>query len=153
MRPGDVSWLIKRHGALYAAEEGFDESFSERVGHVLADYVAHRDASCERAWIAQHNGRQIGSVFCMREGRPGVARLRLFLIEPAYRGQGLGARMLARVLTYARDCGYYRLAVSTYASHDAACALYARYGFVLTEERPVQSFGQSLVEQSWEIVL
>jgi GNAT superfamily N-acetyltransferase len=150
---GDAGWLVERHAVLYARDEGFDESFEALVAEILAAYIRTRDPARERAFIAVAEGRRVGSVFCVRSDEPGVAKLRLFLIEPDWRGRGLGRRLLAACLGFAREAGYDRLRLWTHESHRAACALYARSGFRLLDSRPVRSFGQDLVEQSWEIGL
>jgi GNAT superfamily N-acetyltransferase len=150
---GDAGWLVERHAVLYARDEGFDASFEALVAEILAAYIRTRDPARERAFIAVAEGRRVGSVFCVRSDEPGVAKLRLFLIEPDWRGRGLGRRLLAACLGFAREAGYDRLRLWTHESHRAACALYARSGFRLLDSRPVRSFGQDLVEQSWEIGL
>jgi GNAT superfamily N-acetyltransferase len=150
---GDAGWLVERHAVLYARDEGFDKTFEALVAEILAAYIRTRDPARERAFIAVAEGRRVGSVFCVRSDEPGVAKLRLFLIEPDWRGRGLGRRLLAACLGFAREAGYDRLRLWTHESHRAACALYARSGFRLLDSRPVRSFGQDLVEQSWEIGL
>jgi GNAT superfamily N-acetyltransferase len=150
---GDAGWLIERHAVLYARDDGFDGTFEALVAEILAAYIRARDPASERAFIATAGGRRIGSVFCVQSGEPDVAKLRLFLLEPEWRGRGLGRRLLEACLGFARDVGYRRLRLWTHESHRAACALYARRGFRLTDSRPVRSFGQDLVEQTWEIDL
>lgn len=147
---GDAGWLIERHAVLYARDDGFDATFEALVTEILAAYIRSRDSATERAFIAVEDGRRLGSIFCVQSGEPGVAKLRLFLLEPEARGRGLGQRLLDACLGFARDTGYDRLRLWTHESHRAACALYARNGFRLTESRPVRSFGQDLVEQTWE---
>lgn len=145
---GDAGWLIQQHGELYAADEGFDATFEALVAEILADYIRHRDPTCERAWIAVRGGQRLGSIFCVRQDGE-TAKLRLFLLVPESRGLGLGKRLLAACIAYARDTGYRRLQLWTHESHTAACALYAAYGFTLTGSKPVRSFGIDLVEQTW----
>jgi GNAT superfamily N-acetyltransferase len=147
---GDAGWLIERHAVLYARDDGFDATFEALVAEILAAYIRSRDPATERAFIAVEEGRRLGSIFCVQSGDPGVAKLRLFLLEPEARGRGLGQRLLDACLGFARDTGYARLRLWTHESHRAACALYARNGFRLTASRPVRSFGQDLVEQTWE---
>jgi GNAT superfamily N-acetyltransferase len=153
LETGDAGWLVERHAVLYARDDGFDASFGALVAEILAAYIRTRDPATERAFIALAQGRRVGSVVCMRGDEPSVARLRLFLVEPDWRGRGLGQRLLEACLGFAREAEYRRLRLRTHESHRAACALYARNGFRLATRRPVRSFGQDLVEQSWEIDL
>ena len=150
---GDAGWLIQRHAELYAEWEGFDASFEAVVAEILTDFLKSHDRATERAFIAAADGKRLGSVFCVQSGTPGVAKLRLFLLEPEARGLGLGKRLLTACLAFARGAGYSKMQLWTHESHRAACALYAQFGFRLTEAKPVRSFGVDLVEQTWEIDL
>nr|WP_232829383.1 GNAT family N-acetyltransferase [Tropicimonas sp. IMCC34043] len=152
-RPGDAGWIIQRHGELYARDEGFDTDFEALVAEIVADFLRNLDSGRARCWIARGlDDRRLGCIFCFHlDDR--TAQLRLFLVEPEARGTGLGRRLLAECLDHARACGYARMKLWTHESHRAACALYAATGFRLTDRRPVQHFGQSLVELSWEIDL
>ncbi|WP_146587678.1 GNAT family N-acetyltransferase [Puniceibacterium confluentis] len=152
LEPADVGWLVEQHGVLYARAEGFDPSFGALVAEILESYQRDRDPACERAWIAVRNGQRLGSIFCVRQDAE-TAKLRLFLLTPEARGQGLGLRLLRACMGYARDTGYRRMVLWTHESHRAACALYARNGWQLVDARPVHSFGVDLVEQAWEIAL
>lgn len=153
LRPGDAGWLIQRHAELYAADEGFDATFEALVAEILAAYIRAHDPAMERAFIAEIEGKRLGSVFCVQSGEPGIAKLRLFLLEPDARGLGLGRRLLDACLGYARERGYSRMVLWTHESHRAACALYQKAGFRCTRSEPVHSFGVDLVEQAWEIDL
>ncbi len=146
----DADWLVALHGDLYAKAEGFDDTFGPLVADIIADYLTHRDPRCERGWVAVRDGDRLGSIFCVK-GPDGWAKLRMFLIHPAARGQGLGRRMLDLCLRYARDCNYAGLTLWTHESHRAACALYQAAGLRVVASRPVHSFGQDLVEQTWQI--
>lgn len=152
MQPGDAGWVIERHGALYAREEGYDATFEALVARIVAGYLETRDPERETAWIAEQAGRRLGSVFVVRVD-DAVAKLRLFLIEPEARGLGLGRRMLAEAMSYARDRGYRRMVLWTHESHRAACALYAATGWRMTSATPGHQFGVDLVDQEWEIDL
>ncbi|MEZ5796606.1 MAG: bifunctional helix-turn-helix transcriptional regulator/GNAT family N-acetyltransferase [Paracoccaceae bacterium] len=148
LRPGDLGWVIARHGALYARDEGYDGSFEGLVAAILAGFAQGHDPARERGWIARRDGERLGSIFCMDEG-DGIARLRLFLIEPAARGSGLAQRMIEACLAFARDAGYRRMVLWTHESHRAAGRLYARNGFALTDSSPARSFGVEVVDQTW----
>lgn len=150
--PGDAGWVISRHGALYAAEAGFDASFEALVAEIAADFLRRRDPVCERGWIAWKGGRRVGCVFCVKVSDD-VAKLRLFLLEPDMRGRGLGRLLLTAVLDFARSKGYRQLTLWTHESHRAACALYAAAGFTLTASKPVHNYGCDLIEQEWQIAL
>ncbi len=150
--PDDAAWLTRQHGLLYARDEGFDSSFEGLVGEILQGFIAQHDRACERGWIAEESGRRLGSIFCVRlDGE--TAKLRLFLLTPEARGKGLGKRLLATCMGFAKDCGYKRMQLWTHESHKAACALYAKAGWQLIASKPVHSFGVDLIEQSWEITL
>ncbi len=152
-RPEDADWLVARHAALYARDEGFDASFGVLVAEIVAAFLERHDARCERGFVAERTGARLGSIFCVRGDAPGVAKLRLFFLEPEARGLGLGQRLLDTCLGFARGAGYGRIRLWTHESHRAACALYAKNGFAMTGARPVRSFGVDLVEQSWERAL
>ena len=150
--PADAPWLTEAHQRLYAEAEGFDDSFGPLVASILAGFDAGHDPAREAGWIAEAAGTPLGSIFCVRLDET-TAKLRLFLLLPEARGQGLGRRMLQTCLSFAAQAGYDRLTLWTHESHRAACALYAATGFTLAGSRPVRSFGQDLVEQTWTIDL
>ena len=149
----DADWLTRQHGALYARDEGFDASFETLVGEILNDFLRTHNPARERGWIAEQGDQRLGSIFCVDSGVPETAKLRLFLLLPEARGKGLGQRLLDTCLDFARATGYRHLTLWTHESHKAACALYARNGFVLTNSFPTHSFGVDVVEQRWDISL
>ena len=151
--PSDSAWLVDRHATLYANDEGFDESFGPLVSEIIDDFFSGCNRDRERGFIAERCGERLGSIFCTQSDVPGVAKLRLFLLVPEARGQGLGQCLLSRFLEFAKRAGYGRVTLWTHESHRAACRLYAKNGFAMTEAKPVRSFGQNLVEQRWERAL
>lgn len=152
LRPGDAGWIISRHGALYAADEGYDISFEALVADILAGFLRRHDPECERGWIAERDGARLGCIFCVK-AEDGTAKLRLFLVEPAARGTGLGRRLLRECMGYARAKGYRKMVLWTHESHRAACALYAAEGWRMTASEATHAFGQDVVDQTWEIAL
>ena len=148
----DRDWLVTQHRDLYARDEGFDESFGVLVGQIIDDFLAEHDPTREAGWIVQRGEDRLGSIFCVSLDAS-RAKLRLFLLTPEARGQGLGRRMLETCMEFARDCGYSGMQLWTHESHRAAGALYARNGWTMTDSRPVVSFGRDNVEQTWEILL
>lgn len=155
IRPFDATdrdWLVAAHGTLYAIAEGFDETFGPLVAGILDDFLRAHDPAREAGWIAWQGGRRLGSIFCVKldEDR---AKLRLFLLVEEARGKGLGRKMLATCMDFARAKGYRGMTLWTHESHKAAGALYAKTGWQLVRSQPVHSFGQDLIEQHWEITL
>ncbi|QFT59281.1 TDP-fucosamine acetyltransferase [Sulfitobacter sp. THAF37] len=148
----DRDWLVEQHAVHYARDEGFDDSFGELVARILDDFLAQSDPGRERGWIAQAGAQRLGSIFCVRLDAE-TAKLRLFLLTPEARGQGLGRRLLETCMGFAREAGYRRMVLWTHESHRAAGALYARNGWTLESTAPVVSFGQPNVEQHWSIGL
>jgi DNA-binding MarR family transcriptional regulator/GNAT superfamily N-acetyltransferase len=151
-RPGDMGWVVQSHGSLYASEYGFDSSFEGLVAEIAAKFLASFDASRERCWIADIDGAQVGSVFLVRDS-DGVAKLRLLLVDPAGRGQGLGRRLVGECIAFARACGYRKITLWTQSILLAARKIYQDAGFVLVASKPHRSFGQSLIGETWELKL
>ena len=151
--PHDIPWLIDRHQALYAESDGFDESFGRLVESILIEFALSAEPGRDAGWIADDEGERLGSIFCTSTNNPAIAKLRLFLVEPAARGTGLGKRLLDTCIAFARDSGRSRLTLWTHDSHRAAIRLYQRHGFAMTAEEPVRHFGQDMVQQQWALAL
>jgi DNA-binding MarR family transcriptional regulator/GNAT superfamily N-acetyltransferase len=151
-RPGDMGWVIERHGALYAQEYGWDETFEALVAEIAARFIQRFDPARERCWIALRDGERVGSVFLVKRSR-NVAQLRLLLVEPSARGLGLGARLVDECLAFAREAGYRRMMLWTNGGLNAARAIYESRGFRLTREERHHSFGHDLVGQTFERTL
>ncbi|MDB5617615.1 helix-turn-helix domain-containing GNAT family N-acetyltransferase [Tardiphaga sp.] len=151
-QPGDMGWVVQSHGALYAAEYGFDPVFEGVVADIVAKFVASFDASRERCWIADIAGQPVGSVFLVGQSDE-IAKLRLLLIDPAGRGQGLGQRLVRECIGFARQCGYRQITLGTHSILIAARKIYQDAGFVRIASAPHRGFGVDLTEETWELRL
>lgn len=151
-RPGDMGWVVQSHGALYASEYGFDSSFEGLVAEITAKFLASFDASRERCWIADIEGKPVGSIFLVKHSDD-VAKIRLLLVDPAGRGYGLGKRLVAECIAFAKACGYRKITLWTQSILLAARKIYQDAGFVLVASEANRSFGQNLISETWELEL
>jgi DNA-binding MarR family transcriptional regulator/GNAT superfamily N-acetyltransferase len=150
--PGDLGWVVQAHGALYAAEYGWDETFEALVARIVADYAADHDPRRERAWLAEVDGRPAGCIFCVNQDAV-TAQLRLLLVEPGARGLGLGRRLVDACVCFAREAGYGELVLWTNDVLTAARRIYQQAGFRLAGQQEHHSFGHDLVGQNWQLAL
>ncbi|MBI2402092.1 MAG: MarR family transcriptional regulator [Gemmatimonadetes bacterium] len=150
--PGDLGWVIQRHGALYAQEYGWDEQFEALVAEIVAQFLKHFDPKRERCWIAERDGQNVGSVFLVKKSAT-VAQLRLLLVEPSARGLGLGKRLVQECTRFARQAGYRKITLWTQTNLLAARDLYRKEGYRSVHTGKHHSFGHDLVEEVWELAL
>lgn len=152
-RPGDIGWVVQRHGELYSREYGYDERFEAIVAGIVADFLRHLDPARERAWIAERDGRRLGSIFLVAKSRT-VAKLRLLLVEPEARGLGLGRRLVEACIDFARAAGYRGIVLWTQSELDAARHIYTATGFRKTGEAGHEDFSRpGVVAETWELKL
>jgi DNA-binding MarR family transcriptional regulator/GNAT superfamily N-acetyltransferase len=150
--PGDLGWVVSRHGALYAQEYGWDEQFEALVADIAAQFVRNYDATRERCWIAEQDGANVGAVFVVQQSAA-IAKLRLLIVEPRARGHGIGARLVQECLRFARQAGYRKMTLWTQSNLAAARRIYQAAGFTLAKREPHHSFGHDLVGEYWELKL
>jgi DNA-binding MarR family transcriptional regulator/GNAT superfamily N-acetyltransferase len=146
--PGEVGWVVQRHGALYAQEYGWDATFEAMVARIMADYAAGHDPRREAAWVAEVDGAPVGCIVCVRDDDT-TARLRVLLVEPGARGMGVGGRLVEECLRFAKRAGYRRMVLLTYDALADARRIYQRAGFQLASEEKTHAYGHDLVEQVW----
>ena len=151
-RPGDMGWVVERHGAIYFEEYGWDERFEALVAEIVANFVKSYDPRSERCWIAELDGERVGSVFVVKES-PTAAKLRLLIVEPRARGMGLGKRLVRKCIAFARAKGHRKLVLWTQANLAAARAIYRSLGFKRVKREPHRAFGPQVMGEYWELNL
>jgi DNA-binding MarR family transcriptional regulator/GNAT superfamily N-acetyltransferase len=152
LQPGDIGWITHRQGVLYHEEYGWDVSYEALVANILGDFGIGREKARERAWIAELDGRVVGSVFLMKASED-LAKLRLLYVEPDTRGMGLGRQLVEACVSSARECGYKRMTLWTQSILTGARRIYTQVGFTKTAEEAHHSFGHDLVGETWEMNL
>ena len=151
-QPGDMGWVVYRHGVLYAEEYGWDEQFEALVAEIVAKFIQNYDAKRERCWIAEMDGEIVGSVFLVKKSDE-IAKLRLLLVEPKARRIGIGTRLVDECVRFARRVGYEKVTLWTNSVLSAARHIYEKAGFRLVEQEAHHSFGHDLVGETWELEL
>ncbi len=152
-RHGDFGWIVTRHAELYAKEYGWVEPFEGLCAQIVADFVNNYDPKKERCWIAELNGENVGCVMLVKDKQPGVARLRLLLVDPKARGLGLGGRLVDECVKFSRKAGYESVTLWTHSILAAARAIYVKAGFTLTASEKKKSWGKDVVAEYWDLEL
>ncbi|ANB57498.1 FR47-like family protein [Anoxybacillus sp. B7M1] len=150
--PGDMGWIVHKHGALYAKEYGWNEQFEALVAQIVADFINHYNPDKERCWIAEMNGDIVGSVMVVHES-DAIAKLRLLLVDPQARGLGLGTHLVQECIRFAKRKEYQKLVLWTNSVLIAARHIYQKLGFTLVAEEKHHSFGHELIGETWELEL
>jgi DNA-binding MarR family transcriptional regulator/GNAT superfamily N-acetyltransferase len=151
-QPGDMGLVVQQQTVIYTREYGWNWEFEALVAEIVAKYLREFDPASERCWIAEKDGKVVGSVFVIRHDET-TAKLRMLFVDASARGLGIGNRLVEECLRFARDVGYKKMILWTTSNLVDARKLYQRAGFELVEEEPIFSFGKELVSQTWAIEL
>ena len=149
-RPGDMGWVVQRHGEIYHQEYGYTEEFEALVAEIVAEFLRKLDPARERCWIAEADGRRAGSIFLVAKDAT-IAKLRLLLVEPDTRGLGIGRKLVVECVRFAREVGYRKIVLWTQEDLTAARRIYSESGFRKVAQEPHHSFGHDLVGETWEL--
>ncbi|HET6595680.1 MAG TPA: GNAT family N-acetyltransferase [Anaerolineales bacterium] len=151
LQSGDIGYVTYLHGSLYHREYGYGLPFENYVAKGLSEFYEKYNPERSRIWACEHNGRMIGFLLLMDRGD--AAQLRYFLIEVAYRGMGLGSKLMNLYMDFLQECNYKRSYLWTTHELSIAASLYKRHGFTLKEEKESSAFGKLVREQRYDLVL
>jgi len=152
-QPGDMGWIVHRHGVLYSQEYGYDERFEALVAEIAGQFILHLDRKRERCWIAEKDDEILGCVFLVKKSRT-IAKLRMLLVEPRARGMGIGKRLVGECVHFARHAGYKKMTLWTQSELVSARRIYEAAGFRLTHREPNPSWSRNdLVSETWDLKL
>jgi peptidyl-dipeptidase Dcp len=151
LRTSDIGYVIYLHGSLYGKEYSYGVQFESYVAKGLSEFYEMYDPARSRVWVCEHKNKIVGFLLLMDRGES--AQLRYFLIEPEYRGIGLGSKLMKLYMDFLRECGYQKSYLWTTHELTTAANLYKQFGFQLTEEKESTSFGKPLREQRYDLVL
>ena len=151
-QPGDIGWVVERHAILYNQAFGWNQEFEALCSEIAAHFLRNYDPNKERCWIAEQEGKRVGSVFLVKNTES-TAQLRLLLVEPTARGIGIGKRLVHECTRFAKQCGYSKIMLVTVSILETAHHIYRQEGYQLIKEEPYTRFGFQLVEQRWELDL
>ena len=152
-RPGDMGWVVQRHGELYWQEYRYDERFEALVAEIVAEFIQNLDPKRERCWIADKDGERVGCIFLVKKTEA-IAKLRLLLVEPSARGLGIGKGLVEKCVHFAREAGYRKVLLWTQSELAAARAIYQKAGFKKISEEKHQSWSRrDLIAETWERTL
>jgi DNA-binding MarR family transcriptional regulator/GNAT superfamily N-acetyltransferase len=152
-RHGDFGWMVSANAKIYATEYGWGDPFEGLCAQIVADFVNNNDPACERCWIAEMNGENVGAVLLVKDEQPGTARIRVLIVDPKARGLGLGAALTEACVSFAREAGYKKITLWTHSVLTAARHIYQKAGFTLTSSEKRHSWGQDVVAEFWDMDL
>lgn len=152
LQPGDIGYITYLHGTMYQQEYGYGLSFEAYVAEGLSEFYKNYDPQRDAVWIGELAGRIVGFMLLMHR-EENAAQLRYFLIQPEYRGVGLGKKLMHLFMEHLQEKGYRAAYLWTTNEQHTAAALYKKFGFVLVAEKPSTAFGKELMEQKYELVL
>jgi GNAT superfamily N-acetyltransferase len=152
LRPGDLGYVVYRHGVLYSREYDYGLSFEMYVAEGIAEFYRNYDSERDRVWVCEHGEAIVGFLLLMHRDRA-VAQLRYFYLEPEYRGVGLGKRLMELYMEFLVNRNYRTSYLWTTNELNAAASLYVRHGFLLTEEKESTIFGKPLLEQRYDLMI
>ena len=152
--PGAIGRITELHGAYYSEHWGFNVFFESKVATELSELLSRLVENRDGFWVAMVDRRIAGSIAIDgHQAETRAARLRFFIVDPEFQGQGIGSRLLREAIEFCKKAKFKRIYLSTFAGLDPARHLYEAFGFVLAEQGEGNHWGKQVVEQTFELLL
>jgi GNAT superfamily N-acetyltransferase len=145
---GCIGWVAGMHGRVYVGDLKWNAKFESIVAQELGKFFDQYEASRDRFWMAKINDENAASITVAGVDAH-TARIRFFVTDPRFQGQGLGKKLLNEALNFCA-VGTKDVFLTTVKGLDAAKHLYEQAGFVLVDEHEDFSWGSAMTEQRWE---
>ncbi|XP_013381355.2 N-acetylaspartate synthetase-like [Lingula anatina] len=123
-----IFWVVISVANCYMGMWGWEACFQEEKANLYEYY--NRPKS--RFWVAEHEGRILGSVAIDRK-TDHVAELKRMVLEPDFRGSGIASDLVKTAVEFCKENGYKELFLSTTEFQHSARALYTKCGFKETD--------------------
>jgi peptidyl-dipeptidase Dcp len=152
LKPGDIGYVVYRHGKIYNDEYAYNLQFESHVAQGFAEFYQNYDSTRDCVWICEHNDKIIAFLLLMhRENK--TAQLRFFYVEKEYRCIGLGRKLMKLFVDFLKSHDYIGAYLWTPNELVDGTKLCRKHGFLLTEEEDSHNFGKPLKEQKYELIL
>lgn len=152
--PGVVGKITELHAVYYHENWGFDVTFETQVGEELSKFVRQFEPKCDGLWAAVKDGSFAGAIAIDgTDALGGGARLRWFIVDPQFQGSGIGKKLIMKAIDFCRQNRFPKVFLWTFKGLEDARRLYERVDFHLSEESRIDQWGQTIVEQKYELEL
>lgn len=150
--PGDIGYIIYLHGAIYGKEYDFSTDFEKYVIKTFYDFLEKYSPENDRIWMAEYNNKIVGCVAIIHQPNE-EAQLRWFLLDPAFRGLGIGKKLLTSAVDFCKEKKFKNVFLLTTSLQDKALQMYKMAGFELTESEEVKEWGKTFNEERYDLKL
>lgn len=151
-KPGDIGYIIYRHGVIYANEYQLDKTFEAYVAKYMAEFIENYDPAKDKLWIVEKGTEIVGSIAIVKKDNK-TAQLRWLLVEPHIRNKGIGTKLMREAISFSKSQGYQKIILGTFSDLKIARKLYSKNGFQLIKSKSHHIWGQDLTEEQWEMIL
>ncbi|AOT68982.1 bifunctional helix-turn-helix transcriptional regulator/GNAT family N-acetyltransferase [Geosporobacter ferrireducens] len=150
--PSDIEYVISRHKTLYYAERHLSNVFFNYVDRIVYQFANNFNPKTDCLNILECNGNPAGSIAVVK-AEDKIAQIRFFMLEPEMRGRGYGNKLMDMALDFCREKKYKHVFLLTISAQVIARHIYERRGFRKTDSYDKSEWGESVVEERWDLEL